>query len=238
MKEKTLKIISIAVVLLLGLAFVIKFAGPSLLRLYVESGIGNCQSLPFLCAAPAEEIANPGINKAYIMELVPYKLSDMQVHIPKGFTVKKENIVKVYYKKRVRKDSGAVVYLLYQKPDFFVNLLPELRKQGINNNYEFFNRTMAAKLKDVKTITDALLIIIKSVFTPDVGNLKNVRMIKFSLANKRGFINYNLEKSKNYFDCDIIDSQDNFFKIYIKDTGKKLDLDKVFAIISTVKKVD
>lgn len=238
MKEKILDVISITIVLILCLAFVVKFGGPSILKLYVERGIGNCQTIPILCMAPEEEIVNPKINKEYIAEFLPYKFPKIQVLVPRGFTVSAEKITKVYYKRQKRKHSGAVVYLLYEKPNFFMGLFPQLKKRGIKNNYEFFQRTMAAKLKDVKTLSDALFVIIKSVFTPDIGNQHNVKIIKFIIDDKRGFINYNLEKTKNYFDCNIIDPQDNFFKIYIKDERKQLDLDKVFAIIFTVKKAD
>jgi len=42
-----------------------------------------------------------------------------------------------------------------------------------------------------------------------------------------------LAKADNYFDCNIINNAGDFFKIYIKDKGASLDLDKVVAIIST-----
>lgn len=90
-------------------------------------------------------------------------------------------------------------------------------------------------------------------------------MTQFRLNGKRGFINYNLGDQSgiasspqpaasvakqsprndgqglyapvNYFDCNIIDDQGGFFKIYIKDDGARLDLNRVLAIISTAEKI-
>lgn len=231
------KYITIAIVFLFALAFVVKFAGQSILRLYIETGIGSCHKIPILCMTPQEEIINPTINKEYSAELLPYKFPKMEICLPKGFAVVQEGIKKIYYKKRKEQHSGAVIYLLREEPNFFVNLFPRLNRQGIIDDYEFIKRTMYAKLRDVKNLTDAFFVIMKGIFTPDLGDQKNVKMAQFRIADKKGFINYTLSHSENYFDCNIIDNDNNFFKIYIKDSGATLDLNKVLTIISTVKGV-
>lgn len=233
-KDRLVKYISLAVFLLLAILFIAKFGGPSILRLYVEAGIGTCQKIPVLCMAPKEGIANPDINKDYLLELLPYKFPKMSISVPKGFTVSQERIKKVYYKKH--KDNGAIIYLLSEEPNFFVNLFPQLNKEGIRDDYEFIRRTMYADLGGIKNLTDTFFVIMKSLFTPDVGDQNSLKMAQFSMPRKRGFINYNLSKSGNYFDCNVIDNNGNFFKIYIKDAAARLDLDKVLAIISTLAK--
>lgn len=235
MKKKNTftKYISIAIILLVGILFVAKFGGPSLLRLYIESGIGTCQKIPVLCMTPTPEVISPEINKGYIAELLTYEFPKMSIQIPKDFTVIQERIKKVYYKKNKRQHSGSVIYLLHKGPNFFINLFPQLTKKGINDDYEFIKRTMFANLKGVKNLTDAFFVIMKGIFIPDLGDLKDVKMAQFKLKDKRGFINYNLTGAGNYFDCNIIDNAGSFFKIYIKDKGASLNLDQVLAIIST-----
>ncbi|MBM3246627.1 MAG: hypothetical protein FJZ13_04795 [Candidatus Omnitrophica bacterium] len=228
------KYITIAVVLLIGLAFVAKFSGPSVLRLYVESGIGNCRTIPILCMAPTEEITKPQVNQGYIQGLLPYRSPKMNIDIPRDFSVYEELLKKVYYKKIKRPHREPVIYLVHKTPNFFIDLFPNVKKQGILDNYAFLRRVMYAQLKDIEDLTDAFFIIMKGIFIPDLGDQKNVIMAQFSLGNKRGFINYNLGSQDNYFDCNVLDRQDNFFKVYIKDRGATLDLDKVLAIISTV----
>ena len=233
-KDKLSKYISLVIFLLLAILFIAKFGGPSILRLYVETGIGTCREIPILCMAPKEEITNPSINKDYILELLTYKFPKMIISVPKGFIVSQERIKKVYYKKR--KDSGAIIYLLSEEPNFFVNLFPQLNKQGIRDDYEFIKRTAYADLGGIKNLTDTFFVIMKSLFTPDVGNQNNLKMTQFTMPGKKGFINYNLSKSGNYFDCNVIDNNRIFFKIYIRDKEATLDLDKVMSIISTVEK--
>jgi hypothetical protein len=237
-KNKRLaKYISIAVVFLFAILFVAKFAGPSILRLYIESGIGSCQKIPILCLAPeGEAIINPDINKEYMAELLPYKFPKMEIAVPRGFSVVQQRIKKVYYKRKKFKDSGAIVYVLSEPPGFFVNLFPQLKNQGVKDDYEFIKRTMYAKLKEIENPTDAFFAIMKGVFTPDLGNENKVIMTQFRISDKKGFINYNLTQPDNYFDCNVIDNEGGFFKIYIKDKGANLDLNKVMAIISTLNK--
>jgi len=234
MKKRTLKYIYIAVVLSFSLLFVAKFGGPAILKAYVETGIGNCRTLPLLCFAPEKELVNPEIDKTYLSELLPYTFPEIEISIPKGFTVIKGEVTKVYYKKRKYNAKSPVIYLLYQKPKFFINLFPQLKKQGVENNYDFLTRTMNAKVKDIDNVTDVFFVIMKTIFTPNLGDQKNIKMVKFESLDKRGFITYNLNPPENYFDCDVIRSDDTFCKIYIKDKGARLDLDKVLAIISTL----
>jgi hypothetical protein len=233
-RNKLLKYLWLGLFLLLAVLFIASFGGPSILRLYVKAGIGDCRKIPVLCMVPREEITNPAINKDYILELLPYKFPKMVISAPKGFTVSQERITKIYYKKH--RDKGSIIYLLSEEPNFFVNLFPQLKKQGIRDDYEFIRRTMYADLNSIKNLTDTFFVIMKSLFTPDVGNQNDLKMAQFSINGKRGFINYNLSKSGNYFDCDVIDASGNFFKIYIRDRQAALDLDKVMAIISTAAK--
>ncbi len=234
MKKRTLKYIYIAVVLFFALSFVAKFGGPAILKAYVQTSIGNCRTMPLLCITPEKEIINPEIDKTRCSELLPYTFPGIEISIPKGFTVIKGRVTKVYYKKRKYDAKSPVIYLLYQKPKFFINLFPQLQKQGIENNYEFVNRTMHAQFTNIDNLTDAFFVIMKTIFAPNLGDQKNIKMIKFATADKKGFITYNLTSTENYFDCDVINSDDAFFKIYIKDKGAKLDLNKVLVIISTL----
>lgn len=225
--------------LILGLGFVIKFAGPNLLKQYISYGIGDCKDIPILCMEPEEKIIrpqDPPLN--YIMTLVPQEFPRMVVSCPKGFTIIQELIKKPFYKKNRRLDKGAAIYLLHQEPGAFLKLYPQVRKQGVNDNYEFLQRLTFANLSKVKNLTDGFFLIMKSVFTPDIGSQPSAKMIRFQMHDKKGFINYNLLLPDNYFDCDIIDSRDNFYKVYIKDRGARLDLNKVFAIISTIKPLE
>lgn len=244
MKRRIIKYIYTAIVLFFALLFVVKFSGPAILKAYVRTGTGDCKSLPILCMTPEKELSNPEIDKTYISELLPYSFPGqvlpysfpgIEVSVPKGFTVIRGSITKVYYKRKKYDAKTPTVFLMYQKPSFFINLFPQLRKEGIENNYGFVTRTLYAKLEDINNITDAFFVIMKSVFTPNIGAQENAGIVKFKMLDKRGFITYNMAPLENYFDCDIISSDDAFFKIYIKDKGKRLDLYNVLAIISTMR---
>ena len=234
-KDSFLEYISITLILLLGILFVVKFGGPATLRLYIQTGIGDCQKIPILCMSPEEKIINPPIDKEYISELLPYKFPKIAIYIPKGFTVVQDKITKVYYKKKKRQHGDATIYLFHQEPNFFISLFPRSAKQGIKDNYEFMKRTMYAKLNEIKNLDDTFFVIVKSIFTPDLGEQRNVKMAQFSIADKKGFINYSLAQTSRYFDCNIINNNGDVFKVYIKDKAATLDLNKVLAIISTVK---
>jgi len=236
MKKKTAKFLTSAAGLVLALAFLVIFGGPSLLKAYVQLGVGSCQKIPVLCLCAGSEITNPAIDQDFKAQLIPYKFPKMQVSLPKGFNVVQEEMKEFYYTKGVRKYAGPVIYLLYEKPGFFIALFPQSRKQGVSDNYTFISRTLSAQTPKIKNLSDTFFAIMKTIFTPNLGDQKNIKMVKFSLPEHKGYVTYNLAPSENYFDCDIIDKEDGFFKIYIKDRKGILDLDKVFAIISTAKK--
>lgn len=236
MKDKTFKFVTITIVLIICVAFIAKFGGPALLRAYIYIGIGNCKKIPILCKVPETEIASPKINPEYLGQLEPYVFKDIAISLPEGFTAVRGEIQKVYYKKWLKAHPEGVVYLLYERPDFFVSLFPRLKRQGINHDDEFIRRTMYASTDKIANLTDTFFIIMKSIFTPDLGDQQDVKMIQFSSGHKKGFINYNFAPRENYFDCNVMNERGDFFKIYIKDKGAKLDLEKVLAIISTVNK--
>lgn len=236
MSKKFSKYLSLAIFLLCAVAFVAKFATPALLRAYIVTGVGDCQKTPLFCKAPVEQIKDPVIDKEYVKGLALYEFPKLTVFAPKNFTAVQERITKVYYKKVKRPQKGPVIYFLYRKPDFFMELFPQLKRQGINNDYEFIRRTMYARLDNMKNLTDAFFVIMKGVFIPDLGSENNIAMAEFTLGRKKGFINYGLGPKENYFDCNVIDSQAGFFKVYVKDRGAQLDINKVLAIISTIEK--
>lgn len=234
MKKKVLKYIYIAVALSFSLFYLAKFGEPAILKAYVETGIGSCRTMPILCLAPEKEIVNPQIDKEYLSQLVPSAFAGIKISIPRGFTVIRGELTRVYYKKRKYEAKSPVIYLLCQEPGFFINLFPQLKKQGVENNYDFVTRTMYAKLSKINNITDTFFAIMKTIFTPNLGDQANLKIVRFQSPDKKGFITYNLTPLGNYFDCDVINSDDAFLKVYIKDKGASLDLDKVFGIISTL----
>ena len=235
--KRSAKFISRSILLMLALAFIIKFAGPNILRQYISYGIGDCKTTPILCMQPQGKIFAPQIDTSYLDTLIPHIFPRMSVSAPKGFTLIQELIKKQYYKKR-HAHNKAVIYLLIQEPGAFIKLYPDVQKQGVQDNYEFIRRLTYAQLDKVNSITDAFFVIMKSVFTPDIGNQSTAKMIKFQLPDSKGFINYSMTKTDNYFDCNVSDNDGNFFKVYIKDIGASLDLNKVFTIISTLKPVN
>ena len=225
------------ILLLLAILFIIKFAGVSLLKLYVKQGIGDCEKIPILCIAPEESVIHPA-DKEFIDGLLPYKFPEMAILMPKGFTVVKERVKKVYYKKMKHRDRGSICYLLYEPPDFFVKLFPELSKHNVKNDYEFLSRIMHSTIEDIKTVPDAFFVITKGIFIPDLGDQKNVKMIEFHQGNKKGFINYSISPAGNFFDCNVFNQAGDFFKIYIKDKERLLDLSKIAVIISMLQRAD
>lgn len=239
MKRKiVLENIFLVIAAFFALAFVIRRAGPATLRLYVEAGLGNCQKNPVLCIAPAENIVNPQVKKEYLAGLLQYKFADMQINTPKEFAVVKEKVTKIYYKKRKRKDKGDIIYLLHKPENFFINLFPQLTKKGIKNDYAFFSLTIYARTPEIKNLTDTFFVVIKSIFTPYLGDQQNLKIAKFSTGDRRGFITYNLGKDEHYFDCNIFINQGDFFKVYIKDRSASLNLEKVLTIALSLKKTD
>lgn len=236
MKKSTIiKYTLSAVLLILGLAFVAVSAGPNILKMYVASGMGGCEKNPVFCQVPQGQINTPQIDRAFLSELIPVNLTNMSIGIPKGFDAVQEEVAKIYYKKNKHLFKGNIIYVLRKEPDFLVNLYPELKRDGVTSNYIFVMRTMQARLDEIKNLTDAFFVIMKGIFIPHLGDQKNLRMSTFAMQDTKGFINYNQDNSGNYFDCNIFFAKGEFLKVYIRDRGKGLDLEKVFTILSTLK---
>jgi hypothetical protein len=238
MKNNNKNYILIFCFLLAGIAFVIKFASPPLLKLYIEAGLGNCRKIPILCVKPRVEIVDPVINESFLFGLPYCELYEIQLCVPKDFKVVKQKIILKNYKRNGFKQNDSAIYLLYEKPQFFVNLFPEAQKLRIQDDYEFVSRVMNANMNEMRNFTDAFFVIMKGVFTPDLGDQRNVEIVKLRSEKFKGFISYNLGELENYFDCNVVDNEGNFFKVYIKDKEKQLDLDKVLSIISSMKKAE
>lgn len=239
MKQKALKLICGTAAFLLGAAFVAKFATPALLRMYVETGIGSCQNIPILCMAPDDKVITAAqVDKDCLSGLIPYSFPKVRLAVPRGFKVIQEEVKRHYYKRRGAAYSEAAVYVIYEEPGFFIGLYPQLKKVGISDNYRFLRHTMYADVNHIANLTDLFFIIMKGIFTPYLGRQQSVKMAQFRIGGKKGFINYNLRDDgrmpASYFDCNIIDEQDGFFKVYIKDQGARLGLSQALAIISTV----
>lgn len=233
-RKKIEKIVSAIIMLALAGLFVVKFGGPAILKAYIQAGTGSCEQVPILCMAPYSKIASPPITQEYLSQLRPYEFKSVKIFVPLGFSVVQRTVKKYYYKKSFEKSSKAIVYVLQRDPYFFSNLFPQLKNKGITNNYQFVKRVMYARLNRIETIPDAFFVIMKGVFTPDLGPEKSVAVNEFVVGDKHGFISYNQGKGSNYFNCDVFDASDNYFKLYIKDMEKKLDLQKVLWIISTL----
>ncbi|MDD5595578.1 MAG: hypothetical protein PHY94_04960 [Candidatus Omnitrophica bacterium] len=235
MKNKFRKFITIVLAFIVAVLFVVKFAGPRLLQFYIETGVGSCRKIPILCMMPVQQVVfcQPDKKEA-LNDFIPHTFPKMSLAIPKGFNVVQETIKKVYFKKGLRRYSGPVIYVLFKERDFFIGLFPQLKTQGVTNNYEFLKRTMFANLNNIQGITDAFFVIMKGIFIPDLGDQNNVQMIGFTCMDKKGFINYNLGKKENYFDCNVIDQAGNFYKIYIKDKAAVLNLSQVVEIMATL----
>jgi hypothetical protein len=119
------------IILALAIAFIVKFAGPNLLRQYISYGIGNCKITPILCMQPEEKLFYPTVDNAYVDTLIKHVFPKMAISVPKGFTLIQELIKQPYYKKR--HNNNAVIYLLIQEPGAFIKLYPMVQKQGVTN---------------------------------------------------------------------------------------------------------
>jgi len=236
-RHKVHHVLSIAFALSLGALFVAKFAGPQILRLYVQSGIGNGQKLPIFYTSPEREAIKAEVDETYLAELKFYKFPDFNVSLPKDLKAVAGRITKTYYKKRPWR-SGKKAYLLYEAPDFFVNLFNPVIKFGIKDDQEFLDRTMYARVDTINNLNDAFFTIMKSIFVPDMGDQQNFKIIKFSIEDKKGFISYDLSEQGNYFDCNLFDGDRNFYKVYIKDNNRSLDVNKMMTIVSTLRKAE
>jgi len=233
MKESIKRIFSYIIVWALVMIFLIYFAGPALLRLYIRTGIGDCRKIPILCMSPDRKLTNLKIDSAYLANLIPHKFSRMSISAPRGFSVVQELIKKIYYKKRKGIYKDCIVYVLYQEPGYFIKLYPQAGRAGIRDNYGFIRRTMQAKSVNINGITDMFFVIMKSIFIPDLGDQTKAVMSEFTLKGLRGFLNYSLQGRDNFFDFNIIDQEGGFYKVYIRDKGTGMTLPQAFTIIST-----
>ena len=238
MKKRLAKFLSGTVFMIFAIFFTAKFSLPSILRFYVQSGIGSCQNIPIFCMIPTETVNISHLDSAYTAELLPYKVYKISAFLPHGFDVVQELIMKTNYKKYKRMFKGNMIYILCEDKDFFIRLYPQVKKEGVANNYDFIRRIMRAKENEINNVMGAFFVIMKGVFIPDLGNQFTAKMIEADFCGFKGFINYNLDKEENYFDCNIINQAGVFFKVYIKDKNKALNLEKVFAILSTLRAVN
>ena len=234
MKRKNFKYFFWFVLFCLAVFFIAKVSGPRLLKIYIDSGMGDCSKIPILCMAPSQDINNPEINKEFLAGLMPKKFPKITIFSPKGFAVVQELIKKPYYKAKRNRYKDSVIYILHLEKNYFPNLYPQVKGIGINDNYGFISRLMDAKSIDIKGIDDAFFIIMKSIFIPDLGDQKWVVMARFSMPKHKGFISYNIFGKQHYFDCNMVTQNGDFYKVYIKDKSGVLDLSEAFTIISTV----
>jgi len=235
MKKNIVKALYDAAAFTLVIVFLFIFGKSAILKAYITMAVGGCDKESLFCSAPSTVLLNPGVDPKYTGELLPHAFAGIDISVPRGFAVIKGTVTKFYYKKRKFDSQTPVIYLLYQKPGFFPALFAQLKRMDVTDNYEFLRRTMYSQLNDVHNIPDAFFVIMKSIFIPNLGEGRQLKMIEFSMRDKRGFINYRLSNAGNYFDCNVIDRDDTFFKIYIKDKERSLDLNKVLAIASTLR---
>ena len=235
MIKKIFKYFIWTILFILAIFFIAKFSGPRLLKMYIDSGMGDCSKIPVLCMSPSQDIFDPQLNKDFLAELIPKEFPKVNISAPKGFAVVQELIKKPYYKEKRNRYKDSVIYILHLEKGYFCDLYPQVKKIGINDNYAFINRMMNAKSTNIKGIDDAFFVIMNSIFTPDLGDQKWLVMARFELSGRKGFINYNIFGKQRYFDCNIIDKDGSYFKVYIKDKSGVLDLTEAFTIISTIK---
>ncbi|MGD0336942.1 MAG: hypothetical protein ABSB18_07615 [Candidatus Omnitrophota bacterium] len=219
----------------LCLWYVAIIGGPNLLKLYINTGIGDCNKIPILCMVPVEKIT-PQASKECLRDFLPYSFPNIQVCLPDGFKVTCELAKKEFYKKKINRQNKSFAYLLYEEPGFFMKLFPQSKKAGANNNYEFIKRVMYANTNAIKNLNDTFFVIMKSFFIADLGDQKEVKMAQVEMGDKRGFLSYNIGKDAVYFECSLVDSKDQFFKIYVRDKTRQLNPEKIFTVISTLDK--
>jgi hypothetical protein len=235
-KTKLAEAISYSVVFIIAVIFIVIFGGPNILKGYIETGIGSCDKIPILCKSPSQEIADSKIDKEHLNELIPHTFPKISLSVPRGFMVVQELHKRPYYKKRIARHKESVIYVFRQDPGYFIKLFPQVKSAGVKDDYDFIKRLTFANTNQVKNITDAFFVILKSVFTPDLGDQNKVVMASFSIPGKRGFISYNLFDKEYYFDCNIVDGNGDFFKLYIKDLKTSLEIKEVLEIISTLQR--
>ena len=232
--DNFLRILLAVIFLGLGAWYALKFGAPNTLKLYIRTGIGDCRKIPLLCMSPTKKVVVDQINKECLRESLTYSFSKIKICLPRGFNVTYELTRKAYYKKKISKRNDSFAYLLYEEPRFFIELFPQAKRAGVNNNYDFIKRVMYAKIEDIKGINDAFFVIMKSIFIPDMGDQRQMKMLEIQMPDKKGFLNYNIGKGEDFFECDLVNDKDEFFKIYIKDKTGQLNLEKVIALISSM----
>jgi len=235
LRYRLLKYFLIALFLSLGLFYAIKQGGPATLKLYIESGIGNCKNIPILCVAPEDNFYQARIDDEFIASLHEYDLDQIHIHTPEGFKVVKQKIVIRYYKKKKDRTRGSAIYIVQKPEDFFVTIFSDIIKGSISNDYDFVSRVMNAKINSIVNLKDAFFVIMKGIFTPDLGDQASVKIVKVKIGKMNGFISYNYETLANYFDCNLLEDGGGYYKVYIKDKAKNLDLDKVVSMLSTMR---
>ncbi|MCU0665904.1 MAG: hypothetical protein MUF05_02265 [Candidatus Omnitrophica bacterium] len=234
MRIKPLKIFSTLIFIGLSGWFIAIFAGPKLLQMYVRAGLGNGKDQPVFSMSIEGKIQAPVPNQSYIDQLKQFQVENVKISVPKEFTVVKQTSTKRYYKKWHKPENKAIIYVVHQPKDFFIRLYPEVKKDAVVNDYQFIRRTMQAKISEVKNLHDAFFLIIKTIFTPDVGEQENLKIMEFASAGKKGFVTYNLSKKGGYFNFNFIGEKADYFGVYIKDIPPTLDLNKALDIISTI----
>jgi len=232
---------SLVVFIMIGAGYLAaKVSGPVLLKVYVGFGIGDCKNVPILCVFTSENIVNPYIDEGYVRTLKRQDIGNVKVSVPSGISTKYEEIKRFNYRKGRKVNdrltiSGSSMFIFCKSKNFFTGLFPQLKEIGISSDLDFISRVMSGNFEHMNNLTDAFFVIMKGIFTPDLGDQKSAKIIRFSSLGKNGFISYNQTPQGNYYDCNVVDEQGIFFKLYMRDKRKKLDLDKVFAIMSTVK---
>ncbi|MFH1354525.1 MAG: hypothetical protein ABIH19_00025 [Candidatus Omnitrophota bacterium] len=235
MKRDYKKYFLLLLIFLLAVAFVVRFAGSSFLRLYIKTGIGDCKDIPILCMVPEDEVISSRVNREYVGRLQLHKFPNVSVYLPGGFSVIQETIKQINYKRGQPKGLEDVIYLLHREPGYFIDIFKQADKKVIKNNYDFIKHVMFARFDRINNINDTFFVIMKSIFTPYLGNQAGIRMVMFLQGDRKGFLNYSLSDQGNYFDCNVINDNGDFFKIYIKDMRSSLDLAEVLTIISTIR---
>lgn len=235
LRFRLLKYFLTAVILSLALFYVVKNAGPATIRLYIESGIGNCKEIPIMCSAPEDKFYQAKIDQDFVAMLHEYNLDQIHIHTPDGFKLVKQKIVIRYYKKKKDRSNGSTIYIVQKPVDFFVTLFADVTKNDVKNDYDFVSRVMNARINKINNLKDAFYVIMKGIFTPDLGDQASIKIVKVKAGTMNGFVSYNYEPHANYFDCNLLEKSGGYYKVYIKDKAKKLDLDKVVAMISTLR---
>jgi hypothetical protein len=221
-------------VCVLGLGAWVYLQQGRFIQMYISSGIGDCQKIPILCRQPTEELQLPSIARRN-EDFIPQRFDRVSLSVPKGFAVVQETVQRPYYKKHKDKERGNTIYVLRQGPGYFPALFPQLVKEQVTTNYEFIRRIMHAQLGLVQDLTDAFFLIMKGIFIPDIGDQRQARMVSFTQLDKKGFLTYSQGQKQQFFDCNCVDAQDNFYKLYIKDASGKLALEDVLAVIATLR---